>query len=233
MVLRTSEYKEADAMVNAINEDGFLSFSAKGAKRLLSKNAPSIQPFSLSEFVLMESASGGKTLKSGSLEENLALDGDVASMVVDSFFQEATLRIVQEDEAPLAYPFLLEALQNIKAGGEPLSQGLCYFAKVLCLGGYGLDVDECAVCHGKRAIVGLSFEEGGFLCENDFPGAEGERLSPMRLKIVRFLFRCAKEDFKRANFERNDSIFLYQKLDEYLQLAVGTHLKSISLIKRI
>ncbi len=233
LVLRLSEFKEADAMVNAISSDGFFSFLARGVKKLTSKNASSVQPFSLSEFLLMQSNSGGLTLKQGTLEENYQIENSIEAMTVLSFLQELTLKVVQEDEAPLAYPYLIKAISSIKEGKDPLTIGLLYFAKVLNNAGYGLDVDECVVCHKKQSIVALSYEEGGFLCKDHYETQEDEKPDLMKLKIVRYLFRCKESDFPRVEFERKDTIPLYDELGRYLENLTGCRLKSLSLIKSL
>lgn len=233
LVLRLSEFKEADAMVNAISSDGFFSFLARGVKKLTSKNASSVQPFSLSEFLLMQSNSGGLTLKQGTLEENYQIESSIEAMTVLSFLQELTLKVVQEDEAPSNYPYLLMACSSIKEGKDPLTIGLLYFAKALFNAGYGLDVDECVICHKKQNIVSLSFEEGGFLCRDHHEAKEDERPDLMKLKVVRYLFRCKEKDFPRVEFDRKDVIPLYDELGKYLENLTGCRLKSLSLIKSL
>lgn len=233
LVLRLSEFKEADAMVNVISADGFFSFLAKGVRKLTSKNSPSVQPFSYSEFSLMQSSSGALTLKQGGLMDNFQSDESIEEMTVLSFLQEATLKLVQEDEASLAFPFLLEACSQMKKGKDPLTLGLIYFAKVLLNGGYGLDVDECVICHKKTSIVSLSYEEGGFLCKDHFDQDSSEAPSLMKLKIVRYLFRCTKEDFGRVEFAKKETIPLYEELGLYTENLTGCRLKSLSLIKKL
>ena len=233
LVLRLSEFKEADAMVNAISSDGFFSFLARGVKKLTSKNASSVQPFSLSEFLLMQSNSGGLTLKQGTLMENYQIENSIEAMTILSFLQELTLKVVQEDEASLAYPYLLKACSLIKEGKDPLTVGLLYFAKVLVNAGYGLDVDECVICHKKQGIVSLSYEEGGFLCKEHCDLEEDEKPDLTKLKIIRYLFRCKESDFPRVMFDRKDTMPLYEELGRYLENLTGCRLKSLSLIKSL
>ena len=233
LVLRCSEYKEADAMVNAISPDGFFSFSAKGVRKLTSKNAASVQPFSYSEFALMVSSSGGLSLKQGSLLSNFQIEGSIEAMAILSFLQELTLKIVQEDEASAAYPYLLKACECIKEGKDPLTMGLLYFAKVLLGGGYGLDVDECVSCHKKKGIVALSYEEGGFLCKDCSTEASLGKSSLEKLKIARYIFRCKESDFPRVEFDKKDALPFYQELGEYLENLTGCRLKSLSMIKSL
>ena len=220
-------------MVNAISSDGFFSFLGRGVKKLTSKNASSVQPFSLSEFLLMRSNSGSLTLKQGTLEENYQIEDSIEAMTVLSFLQELTLKVVQEDEAPLAYPYLLKACSSIKEGKDPLTIGLLYFAKVLLNSGYGLDVDECVVCHKRKGIIALSYEEGGFLCKDHFECVEDEKPDLTKLKIVRYLFRCGESDFPRVEFDRKETLPLYGELGNYLENLTGCRLKSLSLIKNL
>ncbi len=233
LVLRCSEYKEADAMVNAISPDGFFSFSAKGVRKLTSKNAASVQPFSYSEFALMVSSSGGLSLKQGSLLSNFQIGSSIEAMSVLSFLQELTLKVVQEDEAGSAYPYLLKSCECIKEGKDPLTIGLLYFAKVLLGGGYGLDVDECVSCHKKKGIVALSYEEGGFLCKDCLGEGRFGKSSLEKLKIARYVFRCKESDFPRVEFDKKDALPFYQELGEYLENLTGCRLKSLSLIKSL
>ena len=233
LVLRASEYKEADAMVNAICADGFFSFAAKGVRKLTSKNSASVQPFSYSEFSLMESSSGSLTLKQGSLLANYQIESSIEAMTVLSFLQELTIKVVQEDEAGAAYPYLLKACECIKEGKDPFTMGLLYFAKVLYNGGYGLDVDECVSCHKKKGIVALSYEDGGFLCADCFDASTFEKPSLQKLKIVRYLFRCKESDFPRVEFAKKDTLPLYEELGGYLENFTGCRLKSLSMIKSL
>ena len=230
IVLRCSDYKEADAMVNALGKDGFFSFRARGIRKLTSKNAPAVQPFSYSQFSLFKSNGGGLTLKEASPVSFYGPKEDLAESAVAAFLQELTLRIVQEDEAPEAFPYLLKALELIKSGKDPLTMGLLYFAKVLSIGGYGLEVGECVLCHGKRNVVSLSYEEGGFVCADDFDPSIHEK-TPVRIRqITRFLFRCEAKYFERVSFSPSECLLFYKYLAQYLENLTGVRLKSVSLL---
>lgn len=233
IVLRCSDYKETDAMVAAIGEDGFFSFHARGVRKLSSKNGPGVQPLSLSEFALFESENGIKTLKQASPIAFYGPKEDLVEASVAAFLQELTLRVVQEDEASGAYPYLLEALRLMQQGKDPLTMGLLYFAKVLANGGYGLEVGECVLCHGKKSIVSLSYEEGGFLCEEDFDPSLHQKTPVRILQIARFLFKSEAKDFKRVSFAPEECLLFYRNLSQYLENLTGVKLKSISLLNSL
>ncbi len=232
IVLRLTPFKDSDAMVNAISEDGFFSFKARGVEKLSSKNAPSVQPLTLSEFILMESQSGGLSLKEGGVIESFSKIEDLSCAATLSFIQELTLKIVQEDEALRVYPYLLASLRLISSGNDPLSVGLLYFAKVLTIGGYGLNVDRCVICGKQKDIVCLSYSEGGFLCRDDFEAETSIKTSPRHLQIARFLFKCEEKDFPRGEFAKEECLLFYSELSQYLENLTGVKLKSISLLKK-
>lgn len=234
IVLRVSEFKEADAMVNAIGEKGFFSFFARGIRKISSKNAPATQPFSYSEFSLFQSGSASLSLKEASpLRFYGAMDESLVSSFFLSFLQEVSLKVVQEDEAASCFPYLKGVLDRFRAGQDPLALGLLYFAKVLSIGGYGLEVGECVRCHGKKGIVSLSYEEGGFLCSDCFDPDNDEKTPIRHLQIARFLFRCGIEDFPRAEWSGEESLAFYQNLADYFESQTGMRLKSISLLKAL
>lgn len=232
IVLRLTPFKDTDAMINAISEEGFLSFKARGVEKLTSKNAPSVQPLTLSQFVLMESPNGGLSLKEGDAIEFFGKIDDLSNAAALSLIQELTLKIIQEDEAAMAYPYLLQALRLISMGKDGLNMGLLYFAKVLSIGGYGLNVDRCVACGEQKDIVCLSYSEGGFLCRDDYDPESDNKTTPRRLQIARFLFKCEAKDFERANFTKEECSLFYEEFGEYLENLTGVRLKSITLVRK-
>lgn len=233
LVLRLTPFKDSDAMVNAIDEEGFFSFRARGVEKLTSKNAPSVQAMTLSDFVLMESPSGGLSLKEGVAVESFLRLEDLAEAGVLSFLQELTLKVVQEDEAPIAYGYLLSLLRLLSMGKDPLTMGLLYFAKVLTTAGYGLNVDNCVICGKRKDIVSLSYSEGGFLCRDDFDPETASKTSLRRLQIARFLFKSETKDFERASFVQEECMIFYSEFAEYLENLTGVKLKSIDVLKML
>lgn len=220
-------------MVNAINEEGFFSFRARGVEKLTSKNAPSVQAMTLSDFVLMESQSGGLSLKEGVAAESFLRLDDLGEAGVLSFLQELTLKIVQEDEAPMAYSYLLPILRLLSKGKDALTMGLLYFAKVLSIAGYALNVDRCVICGRQKDIVSLSYAEGGFLCKDDFDSETSAKSSLRRLQIARFLFKCESKDFERADFTQEECMVFYSEFADYLENLTGVKLKSIEVLKML
>lgn len=233
LVLRLSDMKESDAMVKAIGPDGLFSFYARGVKKLDSKNGAATAVLALSSFTLTRSSAGALTLKEACAKELLYPSDQLTGLSIASFLLEAANSLVQEDEAAEAYPWLLGALKAIKEGKEPFAAGLICFAHILAIGGIGLDVDECVLCGGKKKIVALSYQDGGYVCQDCFDPAYMEKTPDLHLKMLRYIFKAPVGDYGRVSFAPGDCRPLYARLGEYVEEMTGTHLRSLDFLMKI
>lgn len=233
IIIRLTVFKESDAMANAIGPTGLFSFFARGIGKLTSKNAGGVQSLSHSKFTLAIGSQGSYSLKEAVAFESFVVSDNLTALSVLSFIQEITAKIVQTDEAIDAYPWLLTSLRAIKAGGEPLTIGLIYFAHLLQNGGIGLDVDECVVCHKKTGIIAISYEDGGYVCRDCYDPETMQTASTKKLRIIRYLFRCGLQDVARVRFEKNECLPLYEEFARYLSDLTGTTLKSLDIVKKL
>ncbi|MDO5330092.1 MAG: DNA repair protein RecO [Bacillota bacterium] len=233
IVVSISEIKEADAMVNAIDADGYFSFYARGARKIGGKSLSALQPLTYSSFSLSKQASGKLALHEAEAIENYLKSDDLACLASLTLIQELTSKLVRENEAAVAYPWLSAALSQIKSGYSPLSAALIYFCSLLKLFGLGLDVDECVYCQSKKGISGLSFEEGGFLCADHLYEGGGHKMEPRKLKIYRYIFRVPLEQFGSASFTDKECVEILNELGSYLAEQTGFHLSSLKIIEKL
>jgi DNA repair protein RecO (recombination protein O) len=230
-VLRVSSYKENDAMVTILTKEGLVSFLARGIFKPTSKNRAAAQLLGLARFSLNESAAG-----SYSLAESVPLaspDGkeDLPTLAALSFLAELCSKTVQNEEAPEVYPWLAKTLQAMADGFDPLTAALIFFARLLVIEGYGLNVDSCVYCGGKTGIVGVSYADGGFVCQNDLAG-DAQKASARKLRILRFIFRCGLEDLGRVSFGKDETKEIFGDLGRYLSDLTGVALRSLSILEK-
>ena len=234
IAIRLAKTKESDAMVTALGSDGVFSFFARGVNKLTSKNAAAVQPLTYAKYSLTESSSGSLTLsESEPISSFFGLGADLDKMAALSFIQEVSAKLIADDEGGADYPWLLAALKAIKNGFDPLSAALIYFAQVLRNGGVGLNVDSCVVCGRKDHIVAVSYQEGGFLCEDDFLPGRGEACGKRKLQILRYIFRLPVDGFTKVGFEKDECILLLQDLAKYVEFYANVKLNAISLVSKI
>jgi DNA repair protein RecO (recombination protein O) len=230
-VVRVVPYKESDAMISLLTAEGLVSFSARGIAKTTSKNAGSCRLLSFSSFLLTESGSGSFSLKEGNLLKAPPEKEELAILASLSFLSELASKVMQEEEAVALYPWLEEALEAIRGGFDPFSTSLLYFAHLLVESGYGLEVDECVYSGKKSDIVGVSYEDGGFVSRG-YESPSTHLFSPRKLKIIRYAFRCPLNSFTRVSFEKGECLEILEELSQYLNDLTGVTLKSLSVLKK-
>lgn len=230
IVIRQSDAKETAAVVTAINEEGLFSFFAHGIKKMGGKNAAGCSLLSFSEFSVSESGSGTLTLKEASPLQSYLQTDSFDSCVCESLLVEMAGRLVQEDEAPEAYPWFIGALQAIHDGKDPYTATLIAMAHFLELCGIGLQVNECVICGSKERISGVSYEEGGFVCHHCFDPSAMEKSPDMVLKILRYIFKAPLSDFGRVSLDRDFALRVARQLIQYIDEMTGTKLRSFDVL---
>lgn len=229
-VIHLSSYRENDAMVNVLTKNGIVSFLGRGILKPGSKNAGACQLLSLSRFSLSGNDGGGTLAEAICLSPVNGKDS-LANLASFSFLAELTAKTVQSEEASEVYPWLEGVLNAIAQGFDPLTASLLYFAHVLVIEGYGLNVDACVYCGEKNGIVGLSYSDGGFVCKNDLAD-DSQKISPRKLKIMRYIFRCGLVDIPRVAFEKEETKDIFKELGLYFSDLTGVTLRSLSILEK-
>ena len=233
IVIRTTPFRDNDAMVSVLSNDKMWSFLARGVQKLTSKNGPSVNIYAHSRFVL-SNGKDGLALRSGEMLESFPnAKSDLDCLAVLGFLSEATCKYVLGEDAPRLYDFLLKSLRLVNDGFEPYVVALIYLAKVLEASGYGLQVDNCVRCGQKRPIVALSYNDGGFICEDCFDGVFTSKYDARQLKIIRYIFKVDVERFGQVSFEKEETEKLLYDLIHFACDVYQTDIKSLSLLRKI
>ena len=145
-VVRYVPYRDSAAMVRFLSEEGFCSFSVRGASKPTSK--AHFLSFVLSEDeIVLSSASGGRlSYKEGRPLLLPDLRDDLARGVAFSMAAEMLSAFVRDAEGKEAYPLLSSFMEALRRGDDALTVLASFLAKTTELIGYGINVDGCAVC---------------------------------------------------------------------------------------
>jgi DNA repair protein RecO (recombination protein O) len=228
-VIRTAAFKENDAMVTVLTPKGPVSFAAKGVLKPTSKNAASCQLLSFSIFSLTEIKPGNYVLAESKCLSSVDGRDSLARLASFSFLAELTSKSILPEEETEVFPWLDAVLKSIDQGFDALTASLIYFAHILVILGYGLDVDECVYCGAKQAIKGVSYAEGGFVCASHV-NESTEILDARKLKILRYVFRCGIADLSRISFDKEETQGFFEKLLRYFSDLTGTDIRSGALL---
>ena len=233
IVIRQTPFRDHDAMVTVLSIDKMRSFLVRGALKYDSKLGPSANMYTKSRFQISRGKEGyalrnGEILKSF---ENVKTNIDC--LAVQDFLGELTNKLIQSDDASEIYPFLEKSLSLLNSGFSPYTVALIYFAKVLNVAGYSLNVDSCQICGKKDDIVALSYKDGGFICRDCFSPLKHTKCDPYKLKMVRYIFKVDLANFNKVEFEKDDCLKLIIELAKFLDNITQLNLKSIELLKKI
>ncbi len=222
LVLRITPYKENDAMILSLTQDGYLSFLARGVMKINSKNAPSIGLYSFSKWDLETGKNGQLTLKNGQLITSMtAIMDDLPSLLAMDAIAEICLKMVIDDEKYL-YPYLIEVFRLLRERRiEPASALAIIAAQVLKLNGYGLVVDGCVFCHDNKKIVSFDYQSGGFVCAHHFDPLTMVNQSTLYLKTVRLLFLFPYDYLDKVALDYHEVILILSDFRKYLYEACG------------
>ena len=145
IVIKFSKYLDNDAMVTVLTKTGIRSFLARGALKIKSKNARSLNLYTISKFELLEEKYGN-ILKTGvSIYAPFNLYSSFESLACLSLIGEATFNSINEyDEYDLFNPFSI-VIKNMDNNEEPLILTIEYLLILMSFSGEGIDFNKFTI----------------------------------------------------------------------------------------
>ena len=145
IVIKFSKYLDNDAMVTVLTKTGIKSFLARGALKMKSKNARSLNLYTISKFELLEEKYGN-ILKTGvSIYAPFNLYSSFESLACLSLIGEATFNTINEyDVYDLFNPFSI-AIKNMDKNEDPLILTIEYLLLLISFSGEGIDFNKFTI----------------------------------------------------------------------------------------
>ena len=145
IVIKFSKYLDNDAMVTVLTKTGIKSFLARGALKMKSKNARSLNLYTISKFELLEEKYGN-ILKTGvSIYAPFNLYSSFESLACLSLIGEATFNSINEyDEYDLFNPFSI-AIKSMDKNEDPLVLAIEYLLILMSFSGEGIDFNKFTI----------------------------------------------------------------------------------------
>ena len=145
IVIKFSKYLDNDAMVTVLTKTGIKSFLARGALKMKSKNARSLNLYTISKFELLEEKYGN-ILKTGvSIYAPFNLYSSFESLACLSLIGEATFNSINEyDDYDLFSPFSI-AIKTMDNNEDPLILTIEYLLLLMSFSGEGIDFNKFTI----------------------------------------------------------------------------------------
>ena len=232
IVLRISNYKEKDGIVEAISVGETLSFLVRGIFDPKSKNAFLNNPLTIADVELSEGKSKYPALKSAYLINSpINPRADLRYMSSLMMIVEASNYLLIEDEKHLLYPLLKQTINELKNNVDPLKVVVPYLAKVLKISGYEFEINECVLCGNKKNIVTFSFNDGGFICGDCYTPDIPKLFNKAQMLSIRESFSANCVSLKDTEINDEELFFILRKFVEFIYDSYGYKMKSIDLFK--
>lgn len=233
IVIRRTLYKGDDVMINVLTKEKIQSFLAKGVLKPTSKNSYSTNMFTRSRFQIFHGKEGNFLRVGEVIDSYPNINNDLEKLTLLDFVSEITNLLLDKKDSENAYPFLQKLLESINTGFSPWTATLIYFAKVMTIAGYGLNVDNCQKCGKTTEISAVSFSSGGFICKDCLRVTNSSKTDTRKLKIYRYIFKVDEENFTRIAFEKDECKEIMIELINFLMFVGQFELKSLTLLEKI
>lgn len=240
VVLRHSDWGEADRLLTLYTrERGFVRALAKGARKVTSRKAGHLEPFT---HVTIQLAKGRDLLivtQVETIDAFLPLRDDLIKTGYASYIVELLLRFSYEEEGanPSVFRLLVETLGRIETEADAWLPVRYYEMRLLDAVGFRPHLFECANC-GREILPEdqfFSFIAGGVICPrcgNGLPNLAG--ISLETLKYLRHFQRSSYKDASRANPGSDDVRKEAETLMQgYFTYLLERELNSPGFIKRV
>lgn len=234
IVLSYKEYREHDALICGLSEQGRVNLIARGANKANSKNVGAIQPYTLAHILYngheqrslytMKSAQGLKSRRY--IREHLLLS------VIASLICEIVVSHTMDDGSEY-FEIVDACLDALEKKIQPYGVLCLFLALHLRMQGIDPEVEGCVRCGSREQIKGISIRDGGFICHGCYRAEADIARTREQLKKFRLINHANMEHLAiintSAEWDYEDAQVLLSLLSEY----GGATLKSAVFLKNI
>jgi DNA repair protein RecO (recombination protein O) len=204
VVIRHSDYGEADRLLTLYTRQlGKTRAIAKGARKLTSRKAGHIEPFTQVKLQLAKGRDLLIVTQADTIDPYLPLRGDLVLTGYASYVLELLDRFTYEDESqnPTLFRLLTDTLSRLASKADPWPVIRYYEMRLLDGLGFRPQLFECANC-GREILPEdqyFSFTSGGVICPACGRGLPNLiSISVDELKYLRHFQRSAYHEAARA-----------------------------------
>jgi DNA repair protein RecO (recombination protein O) len=204
VVLRHSDWGEADRLLTIFSrEQGKLLCVAKGARKLLSRKAGHLEPFTRVALLLAKGSDRWIVTQAETVDAWLPIKEDLTRTATAAYVVELLDRFTYEEgENEHLFQLLVDSLGRVATAADLFLPVRYYEIHLLDILGFKPELFRCV--KGREEIKPedqyFSFLLGGVLCPLHGPGSDGSRpISMQALKYLRHLQRSTYPVAQKAD----------------------------------
>jgi DNA repair protein RecO (recombination protein O) len=238
VVLRRGDLGEADRILTVYSpEHGKLRLVAKGVRKVRSRKAGHLEPFTRVELQIARGHDLDVITQAEAADLHTGLHRDLERFGYAAYVVELMDRFtVQEGESRALYRLLVDTLDRLAEPSEPAAVVAYYQLRLLDLLGYRPELFRCLGCGAEVRPVDHYFSAvaGGVLCPECGPRRhEARSLSLPVLKVLRHFQRSTFDQAlqPRVRFEILDEVGLV--LEGYVSYLLERRLQAPAFVRQV
>jgi len=201
VVLRHTDWGEADRLLGLFSrEAGKLRAIAKGVRKLRSRKAGHLEPFTRVRILLAHGRDFWIVTQAETVDAYLPVREDLLRTAYAAYVIELLDRFTYEEgENRALYQLLVETLERISTQPDPFSGVRYYEIRLLDLLGFRPELIHCVRCGNEIKAQDQFFDaaSGGAVCPRC-----GEHVStarPVSMEVLKFLRHYQRSTFREAS----------------------------------
>jgi DNA repair protein RecO (recombination protein O) len=240
VVLRHTDWGEADRLLSLYTrEQGKIRAIAKGVRRLRSRKAGHLEPFTCVALMLARGRDLWIVTQAETVDAFQPLREDLVLTSTAAYVIELLDRFTDEEgENRTLYKLLTDTLKRLAFEGDAFLAVRYYEIRLLDLMGYRPNLFQCVKC--QKEIVAqaqfFSFSQGGVLCPACGAGTHGSDMGPVSLDALRFLRHFQRSDYseaRRARIPTSIQKEIEALLQTYLTYQLERALKTLPFLRAV
>jgi DNA repair protein RecO (recombination protein O) len=237
VIIRRSDFGEADRVLTLITPQGKRRVVAKGVRKTTSRLAGHIELFTHATMLLAVGRNLDIVTQSVILEGFDRLRSDLERIGAAYYLAELIDRLTEdEDENHRAFDLLVTTLRALDATRSPDLSLRHYELHLLEALGYRPQLHDCAACQELLTEEARHFSPaaGGALCPRCAPADRGAmRMGLATFKLLRFLQAQPVEALERLNISLETRREAEQLLRAYIRRILERDLKSVAFLEEV
>ena len=230
IVIKKTDYKEKDTIIDAISHDGPVSFKVRGSQTPTSHLAWINNPLTVADVEYVENVRyRHQILKNAQLIYSPIKDTSFNRILFVNLVVDVASNMFPKEEQYLLFDLITDLFKGTDNSNDFIISELLFLAKAIKLSGSEPEVNQCVVCGSKSDIVAFSFAEGGFICRNCLDPDMTLDLNPSQMKWIRYLFN--HDNFvglpESTRLSKEDQVAIFTKFYDYIYDAIGVKLNTI------
>jgi DNA repair protein RecO (recombination protein O) len=228
VVLRHSDWGEADRLVTFFTrEQGKMRAVAKGVRRLRSRKAGHLEPFTRVALMMARGRDLWIVTQAETVDAYQPLREDLERTGYAAYVIELLDRFTYEEGENFAlYKLLVETLERVALEGNVFLAVRYYEIRLLDLLGFRPDLFRCVKCRNEIKPQDQFFSAGlgGVLCPNCGANSHDADTRPISMDALRFLRHFQRSTYLEAKRARISST-VQREIEALMQAYLTYHLE--------